>query len=153
LKNAVTKAGWSAELISKLEFLESLGLLDFEPRKVGDVKVVPVQVLTSGITFKKVEPHDYSCMKLAIKGEKSGEKMEYIAEVLSHPYKGFAGWQGPTGIAAAIGVRMLLRGDIGKNGVGKNGAFPPEIGVDPEIFLRELAKRDIHLSYGLKYHV
>ena len=148
LKNAVTKAGWSAELISKLEFLESLGLLDFEPRKVGDVEVVPVQVLTSGITFKKVEPHDYSCMKLAIKGEKSGEKLEYIAEVLSHPYKGFAGWQGPTGIAAAIGVRMLLRGDIARNGV-----FPPEIGVDPEIFFSELAKRKIHLSYSIKHHV
>ncbi len=87
-------------------------------------------------------------MKLAIKGEKSGGKLEYIAEVLSHPYKGFAGIQGPTGIAAAIGVRMLLRGDI-----GRNGAFSPEIDVDPEIFFRELAKRDIHLSYGLKYLV
>jgi saccharopine dehydrogenase-like NADP-dependent oxidoreductase len=87
-------------------------------------------------------------MKLAIKGEKSGEKLEYIAEVLSNPYKGFAGWQGPTGIAAAIGVRMLLRGDI-----GRNGAFPPEIGVEPEVFFSELAKRDIHLSYSIKHHV
>jgi saccharopine dehydrogenase-like NADP-dependent oxidoreductase len=148
LKNAVTKAGWGPELVSKLEFLDSMGLLDFEPRKVGDVEVIPVQVALSGLTFQKVEPHDYSCMKLAIKGEKSGEKLEYIAEVLSHPYKGYAGWQGPTGISAAIGVRMLLRGDI-----SRNGAFPPEIGVDPEVFFRELAKRDIRLSYSLKYHV
>ncbi len=148
LKNAVTKAGWGKELINKLEFLDRLGLLDFQPRQVGDVTVVPVQVLLSGLTFEKVESRDYCCIRLAIKGEKSGEKLEYIAEVLSHPYKGFAGWQGPTGVAAAIGVRMLLRGDI-----GRNGAFPPEIGVDPEIFFRELAKRDIHLSYGLKYHV
>jgi saccharopine dehydrogenase-like NADP-dependent oxidoreductase len=148
LKNAVTKAGWGSELVSTLEFLDRLGLLDFEPRQVGDVSVVPVQVLLSGLTFEKEEPHDYCCLRLRIKGEKSGETREYIADVLSHPYKGFAGWQGPTGIAAAIGVRMLLRGDI-----GRNGAFPPEIGVDPEIFFRELAKRDIHLSYGLKYHV
>jgi lysine 6-dehydrogenase len=124
LKNAVTKAGWGPELVSRLEFLDSLGLLDFEPRKVGDVEVVPVQVLVSGVTFK------------------------FIAEVISHPYKNYAGWQGPTGIAAAIGVRMLLRGDI-----NRKGAFPPEIGIDPDIFFEELAKRDIHLSYGVKYHV
>jgi saccharopine dehydrogenase-like NADP-dependent oxidoreductase len=148
LKNAATKAGWGPELISRLEFLDGLGLLDFEPRKVGDVEVVPVQVLVSGVTFKEVEPNDYSCMKLSIKGEKSGEKLEFIAEVISHPYKDFAGWQGPTGIAAAIGVRMLLRGDI-----NRKGAFPPEVGIDPDIFFSELAKRDIHLSYGVKYHV
>jgi hypothetical protein len=43
---------------------------------------------------------------------------------------------------------MLLRGDI-----DRVGAFPPEIGVDPEIFFSELAKRDIYLSYGIKYHL
>ncbi|MBW2031490.1 MAG: saccharopine dehydrogenase NADP-binding domain-containing protein [Deltaproteobacteria bacterium] len=148
LRNAATKAGWGPELVSKLEFLDSLGLLDFEPRKVGDVEVVPVQVLVSGVTFEEVEPQDYSCMKLSIKGEKSGEKLEYVAEVLSHPYKGFAGWQGPTGISAAIGVRMFLRGDI-----NRKGAFPPEVGVDPELFFAELAKRRIYLSYSIKYHV
>jgi len=47
LQNGVTKAGWGPELVAKLEFLDSLGLLDFEPRKVGNVEVVPVQVLTS----------------------------------------------------------------------------------------------------------
>jgi len=87
-------------------------------------------------------------MKLTIKGEKSGEKLEYIAEVLSHPYKGFAGWQGPTGISAAIGVRMFLRGDI-----NRKGAFPPEVGVDPQIFFSELAKREIYLSYTTKHYV
>lgn len=148
LKNAGTKAGWGSELVSKLEFLESLGLLDFQPRKVGDTTVVPVQVLLSGLTFEKVEPHDYCCMRLAVKGEKSGEKLEYIAEVLSRPYKGFAGWQGPTGIAAAIGVRMLLRGDI-----NRKGAFPPEVGVDSEVFFKELTRRDIRLSYSVKHYV
>jgi saccharopine dehydrogenase-like NADP-dependent oxidoreductase len=148
LKTAATKAGWGPELVSRLEFLDSLGLLDFEPRRVGDVDLVPVQVLVSGVTFQEVEPHDYSCMKLSIKGEKSGEKLEYMAEVLSHPYKRYAGWQGPTGISAAIGVRMLLRGDI-----KRKGAFPPEIGVDPDIFFTELAKRKIYLSYSIKHHV
>jgi len=148
LKNAGTKAGWGPELVSKLEFLDSLGLLDFQPRKVGDATVVPVQVLVSGLTYEKVEPRDYCCMRLAVKGEKSGEKLEYLAEVLSRPYKGFAGWQGPTGIAAAIGVRMLLRGNI-----NRKGAFPPEVGVDPEVFFKELARRDIHLYYSVKHYV
>ena len=148
LQNAGTKAGWGPELLIKLEFLESLGLLDFQPRQVGDATVVPVQVLLSGLTFEKVEPRDYCCMRLAVKGEKSGEKLEYIAEVLSRPYKGFGGWQGPTGIAASIGTRMLLRGDI-----KRKGAFPPEVGVDPEIFFKELARRDIHLYYSVRHTV
>jgi len=148
LRNAETKAGWGPELVGKLEFLESLGLLDTKPRQVGDATVVPIRVLLSGLTFEKIEPRDYCCMRLAVKGEKSGEKLEYIAEVVSRPYKGFSGWQGPTGIAPAIGVRMLLRGDI-----NRKGAFPPEIGIDPEIFFKELAKRDIHLSYSVKHHV
>ncbi len=58
LKNSMTKAGWGSDLVSKLEFLDSMGLLDFEPRQVGDATVVPVQVALSGLTFKKVEPHD-----------------------------------------------------------------------------------------------
>ncbi len=148
LKNAGTKAGWGTELLSKLEFLDSLGLLDFQPRKVGDATIIPVQVLVSGLTYEKVEPRDYCCMRLVIKGEKSGEKLEYTAEVLSRPYKEFGGWQGPTGIAAAIGIRMLLRGDI-----KRKGAFPAEIGVDAEIFFKELTRRDIHLSYSVKHYV
>ena len=148
LKNAGTRAGWGPELLSKLEFLDRLGLLDFQPRKVGDATVVPVQVLVSGLTFEKVVPRDYGCIRLVIKGEKSGDKLEYIAEVLSRPYKEFGGWQGPTGIAAAIGVRMLLRRDI-----KRKGAFPPEVDVDPEIFFKELAKRELHLYYTVKHYV
>jgi saccharopine dehydrogenase-like NADP-dependent oxidoreductase len=122
--------------------------LDFEPRRVGDAEVIPVQVLVSGIRFEEVEPCDYSCMRLSIKGQKGAEKLEYLAEVVSHPYGGYAGWQGPTGISAAIGARMMLRGDI-----QRRGAFPPETGIDPGLFFAELAKRKIYLSYSIKHHV
>jgi hypothetical protein len=43
---------------------------------------------------------------------------------------------------------MMLRGDI-----QRRGAFPPETGIDPELFFAELAKRKIYLSYSIKHHV
>lgn len=148
LKSAGTKAGWGPELLSKLELLDSLGLLDMKPRKVGDVQVVPVQVLESGLTSEKVVPQDYGCYRLVIKGEKSGQKLEYIAEVFSRPYKDLGGTQHRTGIPAAIGVHMLGRGNI-----TRKGAFSPEVGVNPDIYFKELARREIELSYSVKYYV
>ena len=44
IRNAGTKSGWGAEFISKMAFLDSVGLLDIKPRKVGKVSVAPVDV-------------------------------------------------------------------------------------------------------------
>lgn len=147
LKSAGTKAGWGPELLSKLEFLDSLGLLDLEPRKVGDVIVVPEKVLESGLTFEKVVPRDYGCTRLDIKGTKAGQKLEYRAEVMNYPYKDLGGTQYRTGIPAAIGVHMLGRGDI-----KQKGAFSPEVGINPDIYFKELGRRELYLYYTAKYY-
>lgn len=146
LKNAGTKAGMGPEFLSKLEFLENLRLLSFRPRKVGEVMVSPVQVLESGLTVEKVIPQDYSCTRLVVIGEKAGQKLEYTAEMFARPYKELSGTQHRTGIPAAVGVRMLRRGQI-----KRKGALTPEFGVEPEIFFRELARRELRVSYTVKH--
>ena len=148
LKNAGTKTGWSSEFLGKIEFLDSLGLLSFRPRKVKDVSIAPVRVLESGLTFEKVTPQDYGCTRLTVIGDKAGQRLEFIAEMFNRPYKGLSGTQYRTGIPLAIGVRMLKRGQI-----QRKGAFPPELGINPEIFFKELARRDLHISYTVRYLV
>ena len=149
LKNAGTKAGWGPDIISTLELLDSLGLLDFEVRKVGDVSVVPARVLVSGLTSDdKKQPRDYGCTRLVIKGEKAGQTVEYNAEVLSRPYKRLGGTEYRTGIPAAIGIRML-----GKGQITRKGAFSVEHGIDPHIYFKELSRRDLYLDYTIKHRV
>ena len=148
LKNACTKAGWDLQLLNKLELLDSLGLLDFQPRKVGEVTVVPERVLESGLTFEKVTPHDYGCLRFVGRGEKDGQKLEYTAELFCGPYKELSGTQHRTGTSAAVGVRML-----GRQQIKRKGAFTPEVGVDPEIFFKELARRELRVSYTVKHLV
>jgi saccharopine dehydrogenase-like NADP-dependent oxidoreductase len=148
LKNAGTKAGWGPEFLDKLEFLDSLGLLDVNLRRVGDVSVAPAEVLVSGLRRDETaKTQDYGCFRLVIKGEKSGEKLEYTGEVFTGPYKNLSGTQHRTGIPAAIAVRMLGRGDI-----THKGAFSPEFGVDPKIYFRELERRQIPLYYTVRHY-
>jgi saccharopine dehydrogenase-like NADP-dependent oxidoreductase len=148
LKHAGTKAGWGPDLLSKLALFDSLGLLDLTPRKVDDVSIVPARVLASGLTFEKVIPKDYGCTQLIIRGESEGQKIEYTAEILSRPYKTLNGTQYRTGIPAAIGARLLARCEI-----TRKGAFTPEYGINPAIYFSELKKRNLEMSYTVKYLV
>jgi saccharopine dehydrogenase-like NADP-dependent oxidoreductase len=148
LKEAGTKADWGTEFLAKLEFLDSLGLLDMQPRLIGNGSVAPVDVLESGLTcHETAQTKDYGCFRLVIKGEKSREKIEYTAEIFTKPYKNLNGTQHRTGIPAAVAARMMGWGNI-----TQKGAFSPEVGVDPAIYFRELERRDIHLYYTVRYY-
>jgi len=61
--------------------------------------------------------------------------------MLNRPYKGLTNAQHRTGHSPSIGARMLCKGEIKKRGV-----FPPERGIDPKLFFRELAKRELEVS-------
>jgi len=39
---------------------------------------------------------------------------------------------------------MLYKGEI-----GNNGAFPPEVGVEPTSFFRELARRELEIAVAV----
>ena len=152
LKNAGTKAGWGPDFLGKMEFLDSVGLFNRQPIKVGDVTVSPLLVFMSVAapkpTAEKVVPKDYGCTRAVVRGEKSGEKLEYTGDLLTPPYKELNAAQYRTGLPTAIATRMIKRGDI-----KRKGAFTPEVGVDPEIYLGELARRGQHLTYTVKYYV
>jgi len=147
LKNAGTKAGWDPVFIEKLAFLDNLGLLDMQPRQIGDVSVSPLEVLVSGLTYDmNVKTQDYGCFRLVALGMKDGQKIEYTGDVFTGPYKNLNGTQHRTGIPPAVVARMLGRGEI-----SRKGAFSPDVGVDPQTYFRELERRVIRFYYTAKY--
>lgn len=151
IRNVGKKGTWGAEFIRRMEFLDSLGLLEFQPIKVGEVSVVPAEVLLLSAARKvkkEAKTRDYGVVRVEIKGEISGQKVEYIADLLNFPYKNLGGVQHRTGIPASIGVRMIGRGDI-----TRKGCYPPDYGIDPKVYLRELSRRGFEFCYTIKYGI
>jgi lysine 6-dehydrogenase len=155
IQNAGTKSGWGSEFLAGMEFLDSFGLLDLEPKKFGDVSIAPVDVFLAGVIgetgFKvdeKAKVLDYGCTRLEITGEKDGQRLEYTADAFSSPYKGFVGTVQRTGCPPAIGAHMIRRGEI-----VQKGCYAPHIGIDPKKYFRELSKRNVELSYTVRYLV
>ncbi|MDH5390881.1 MAG: saccharopine dehydrogenase NADP-binding domain-containing protein [Candidatus Bathyarchaeota archaeon] len=150
IKNVSVKAGFVPEFVEKINFLIDLGLLSREPMKVKDTTVVPEDIVMACISKlpQPAEQIDYGCTRAVIKGEKSGEKLEYTAELFSHPYPGLTGVQHRTGHSPAIGARMIKRGEIKRRGV-----FPPEVGINPKKFFKELARRGLDVYYSVKHFI
>lgn len=150
VKNVSVKAGFVPEFIEKINFLINLGLLSREPIKVKGITVVPEDVTMACISKlpQPAERIDYGCTRAVITGEKNREKLEYTVELFSRPYPGLTGVQHRTGHSPAIGARMINRGEIKRRGV-----FPPEVGIDPEKFFRELARRGLEVYYTVKHFI
>jgi saccharopine dehydrogenase-like NADP-dependent oxidoreductase len=154
LKNVGTKAGWGSEFLKELELYDRLGLLDSEKRKFSGGMVAPLEILVKGAykdkssEVNKEKTIDYGCTRLEIKGEIDGQRLEYTGDVISRPYGNLGGTQQRTGMAAAIGVRMIGRGEI-----SKKGCYSADYYVDPKIYFRELLKRNIEFSYTVRHFV
>jgi saccharopine dehydrogenase-like NADP-dependent oxidoreductase len=151
IKNVHVKGAFSLKLIDKFGLLIDLGLTSLEPTIISGVPIVPQEVLAACLTQRRTseerEPIDYGCTRVQVSGEKNGEPLEYTAEMFSGPYRGLNAVQHRTGHAPAIGARMIYRGII-----NRRGAFPPEVGVPPQAFFKELRRRELKLKYTCSYY-
>lgn len=147
IRNVSLKAGFTPEFIEKINFLINLGLLGSKPMKVKGITVAPEDVTMACISKlpQAIERIDYGCTRAVIVGEKNGAKVEYTVELFSRPYPGLTGVQHRTGSSPAIGARMISKGEISRRGV-----FPPEVGINPEKFFKELARRKLEVYYTVK---
>jgi len=150
IKNVSVKAGFTQEFVEKINFLIDTGLLSRKPIKVKGITVAPEDVTMACISklSQPTERIDYGCTRAVIRGEKSGEVLEYTVEMFTHPYPSLTGVQHRTGHSPAIGARMINRGEIKRRGV-----FPPEVGIDPKIFFSELARRGLNVCYTVKHFI
>lgn len=151
VRNVFVKGTLSPTVMEKFGLLVDLGLTSPEPMIVRGSPVVPQEVLAACVgrlPQTQTEHRDYGCTRVRVTGERSGQRLDYVAESLSGPYRGMNAVQHRTGHAPAVGARMIHRGIIQRRGV-----FPPETGVPPEAFFRELRKRELTLRYSCSHGV
>jgi saccharopine dehydrogenase (NAD+, L-lysine-forming) len=107
----------------------ALGICTEEPLVVQGKEVVPIEFAVSYIISRRPallekagldEP--CGCLKVEVKGVKTGEPHTYVFSMFS---SGAGAGEG-TGIPAALGAMLMLQGKITEKGV-----FPPEAGVVP----------------------
>ena len=93
-----------------------------------------------------VEPQDCDVLRIVAAGEAgetSGQQVEITNQVVVLPYRswGISAGALDTGIPLAIAGRMLANGEI-----TRRGAFGPEMCVPVELFFRELARYEMHVT-------
>ena len=143
IKNVSVRAGFAPDFVKKVSFLIDCGLMSHDPLEVGGADVIPINVLFKSLAQLPPEGGeviDYGCSRVIARGVKGNGKVEYEALMLNRPYKGLTNAQHRTGHSPSIGARMLYKGEIKKRGV-----FPPERGIEPKLFFKELAKRELEI--------
>jgi lysine 6-dehydrogenase len=124
----------------KFRTMIDLGLCSSEPMIVDGQPVVPRRVF--GDLLVKNLPHDepdYVLVRVEFKGE--GKTLRYDIIDAHDPATGLSSMMRTTAFPAAIVALMMARGDI-----SQKGALPQERCVPPELFLSELAKRNIEVK-------
>jgi saccharopine dehydrogenase-like NADP-dependent oxidoreductase len=135
------KMTYSPELINAMRLFKETGLTSQEPIEVRGTYVAPVDVLYK-LLSKFIERKGDRIWMVIVNGEKNKEKISYKVWVVAFYNEEFkvSGAIYATGVAAAIGAKMLIEGKVKVKGV-----VPPELSVEPSDFFKELVQRKIHL--------
>jgi len=149
LKNIKFYAGFPEHSFRMIVDLIKLGFADKEEINFNGNKIKPINFLTQ--MLKRIKyPKGYKEKEnlwVRIYGTKNGKKkfiqMESIVPTLHHWES--AGCNIDTGMPASILAQLVKKGDI-----TEKGAFSPEIGIPPEIFFKELKKRNIKIFENSK---
>jgi len=164
LEAAVTSGGlstapWTFE--GKLERLENktlrypghwaqfkafaqLGLMDLEPVRVGDARIVPRDVLHALLEPRITAPdiRDVAVMRVKCIGEKDGVAAEAAVELIDYydDKTGFTAMQRLTGWHASIVAILAAEGRIDR------GAVPVELAVPGRVMAGEVRRRGFALK-------
>lgn len=132
----------------RLRFLVKIGLTSNEPINVGDVKIIPRDIICTLIegsdankSKKNISDYDdHKILRVIVNGEKKRKEQTHIVECMIHPYKKWNMPMGPfsVGFPAAITTKLLGSGEI-----KEKGFYSGEAIIDPPTYFRNLAKRNI----------
>jgi len=124
-----------------MKMFKDLGFLDQSPITVKGHTVTPRDVFHEVMTKVWHAPHekDLLVLRVVVDGERGGKPAQWSCEIIDRQddRTGFSAMERTTAFPAAIVTAMQARKQVAP------GAHPLELGVDPAIFLKELAKRDI----------
>jgi lysine 6-dehydrogenase len=145
IRTVTFRVGFSPTLLQKVNVLLELGLLNKNPIAIKGVKITPRDFVYNYLTSLTAPPSldEVKSLQVEVTGKKDGERRRFVFETVVKSsekwnLRATAVW---TGVPAAIAAHWLGKGKIGIKGV-----VPPEVGIEPEAFIAELAKRDIIIS-------
>lgn len=141
VKNVTVKGGLLPVYTHRLiEDWASCGLISEDPIKVGEHVITPLDFIASFITEvmaprsrAKEEAPPTGALWVEVVGKKNGENVRYIYDSVGS----MAG-----GVATPVSIVVTM---FSQKKVKVKGVVPPEAGIDPKIFLKELEKRKVAL--------
>ncbi|MBI4009746.1 MAG: saccharopine dehydrogenase NADP-binding domain-containing protein [Candidatus Aenigmarchaeota archaeon] len=144
IKNCSFKGGFDFDFVNKVKFLIDAGLASEKPIKFRDAEIVPrdftVKILNQLIPSEKIKVNDIEFLRVELTGYSKNTKKRivvYCKAVTNKKWNLSAGsWD--TGVPPSIAAQMIINGQINQAGV-----LPPEMCINPEIFFKELAKRNM----------
>lgn len=125
-----------------------LGLLELEPIRVGDVEVVPRDVLHTLLEPRITDPdvRDVCVMRIKCIGERGGVEAEAVIELIDYfdEQTGFTSMQRLTGWHASIVAILAAQGRLDR------GAIPVEVAIPGALVVEEVRRRGFNLSEDVK---
>ncbi|MBI2583344.1 MAG: saccharopine dehydrogenase NADP-binding domain-containing protein [Candidatus Aenigmarchaeota archaeon] len=145
VKECSFRVTFPEEFSRKMEFLIDAGFASDKEIGIGKSKIKPrdftAKIMDRWIP-KDVKVKDIECLRVEMKGKKSGRKKQLIGYCLTKSNKKYNIPAGTydTAVPPSIIAQMITGGKISKRGV-----LPPEKCIEPGYFLRELRKRGIRV--------
>jgi lysine 6-dehydrogenase len=131
----------------------ALGFLDDTLVQTGDAEISPRSFLTRCLAprlqYGKNE-RDLALLRVEAWGLKKGRKVKVIYDLIDYRdlESGLFAMNRTVGFTSGIGVQMILSGQITQTGV-----LSPVRHVPPDVFMREIEARGIHIDYKIEEQV
>lgn len=126
--------------------LAQLGFLDTDPVQVGGAAVAPRDFLAALLEPQlqyRDDERDVATLRVDVRGVKDGQRKRIVYEMsdVRDLETGLMAMNRTTGFTGALGLQMILRGDITKRGIAS-----PLSDVPFERFMNELRARNITVT-------
>jgi len=146
------KISYPRDLYMKYKLLTDLGLTSDKPIRLGDVEIVPRDLLrrlvNSTFEGKEIPPNDYDIMRVIVEGIRGGRRERLIIDIHTEWHRK---WNltaqavtvgSPTSVTAQWMAKGMIRG---------TGVRNPEEVIEPIPFFEELKKRGIRVQVQREY--
>ncbi len=152
IKRVVVRGTWPDETMDLLKTLLYYGFYENKPVDFDGVSIKPMsfmyKFLLQSPYAKKTKVWAYGLV-VDVYGEKNGKKA-MVRLKNWHPkpeeWGGERAYFKPIGIPLSIGTQFIAKGRVSGPGV-----LPPELAYDPDEFFEELERREIKITWELKY--
>ena len=126
--------------------IRDLGLMSLDPVEVGEVSVVPRDLLVAVLRplLTRSDP-DQVVLRVTAAGILDGEQVTHRWDLIDKKDEemGITAMERTTGFTLSL-VGLLMGRDV----IDATGVMPPDEGIPAEIYLSELAKRGIDIRYS-----